>query len=210
MVQSLKYNKSLLKRPVPFSKLKRELQKADGHKPFVGKQIPAAELEKVKHDIRTRIQTRRRRGLYLTAATTALVAVLLITMVSAYVLSNTYSIKPPTQNEAVRAPRQSTSFLISDGKKWLKKRNFHNASFQFELALKQDPGIYEGNVLLAISYLLNCQLNKQSCDNAERQLSFVDHNFPDLSDKTQELIQYYASMANVDRDSLLSKQFSIE
>lgn len=83
MIQSIKYNKSLLKGPRTYSSIKNYMQGKynrrahQSEKAYQGKQVPQAELEEIKRKIKEDLRKQNRRANIIIYSSTAIVLIIL-------------------------------------------------------------------------------------------------------------------------------------
>ena len=86
--------------------------------------------------------------------------------------------------EAEQELNKKFHFYINDGYSRLKKNEFHNAIYQFELATKTRPNDFKANLGLTLALLKKCAITKEHCDKANKQKAMLLANFPE---KQQEI-----------------------
>lgn len=201
MIRSLQYNNSLLRRPKAFSKLKEHInQRVENHVAFKHKQIDPAELKRIREEIVLQIREERRRNNLRIAFSTTLIAVLVVCSISAFFLlprfgpneTEKWKLEQQLQQEKRRKDKADLSFevYLSDGYKWLFENRYHNAQFQFELAVKKRPENYEANMGLTKTLLKKCSLHQVDCERADRQLNAMLERFSDPEATTKTISDY--------------------
>lgn len=56
------------------------------------------------------------------------------------------------------------TFLLEDGDKWIKEKNWNNAIYRYEQAVKLFPEEFESNYRLALAYSYNCEYKNEDCE----------------------------------------------
>ena len=70
-------------------------------------------------------------------------------------------------------------FYLEDGDKWLQKRNYYNAVFQYKKAVALYPSDFEANYRLALGYSYQCQYDFENCDKGMQLILKLEKEFPD-------------------------------
>lgn len=73
-------------------------------------------------------------------------------------------------------------FYIGDGDKWLQKRNYYNAVFQYKKAVALYPSDFEANYRLAIGYGYQCQYDFENCKTGMQLIQKLEKAFPGNQD----------------------------
>ncbi len=68
------------------------------------------------------------------------------------------------------------NYLVSSGDDWLTKKKYHNAIFQYKLALKLFPNDSVANYRLLSAYDIRCQKQNKGCDKKETLLENLMKN----------------------------------
>ena len=184
MIQTIKYNNSLLRKESAFTQLKKyEERKLNYKLKFVDKKISPFELERIKTQIRKDFLAERKRNNIIIV--TVLVSVFVVLGWSVNYLFFTSTPKVVTIDvEAEQELNKKFHFYINDGYSRLKKNEFHNAIYQFELATKTRPNDFKANLGLTLALLKKCAITKEDCDKAKKQKTTLLANFPE---KQQEI-----------------------
>ncbi len=59
-------------------------------------------------------------------------------------------------------------YLIDEGDKWIKERNWNNAIYFFKQAVEIFPSEFEGNYRLALVYSYNCKFENKDCNKGKK------------------------------------------
>lgn len=191
MIQTIKYNNSLLRKESAFTQLKKyEERKLNYKLKFVDKKISPFELERIKEQIRKDFLSERKRNNIIIV--TVLVSVFVVLGWSVNYLFFTPTPKVVTIDiEAEQELNKKFHFYINDGYSRLKKNEFHNAIYQFELATKTRPNDFKANLGLTLALLKKCTITKEDCDKANKQKAMLLANFPE---KQQEIENEVAAL----------------
>tara|TARA_R100000750_G_scaffold62660_1_gene57186 strand:- start:74832 stop:75437 length:606 start_codon:yes stop_codon:yes gene_type:complete len=184
MIQTIENNNSLLRKESAFTQLKKyEERKLNYKLKFVDKKVSPAELERIKKQIRTEFLAERKRNNIIIV--TVLVSVFVVLGWSVNYLFFTSTPKVVTVDiEAEQELNKKFHFYINDGYSRLKKNEFHNAIYQFELATKTRPNDFKANMGLTLALLKKCAITKEDCDKAKSQQTILLTQFPE---KQQEI-----------------------
>lgn len=184
MIKTIKNNNALLRKESAFTQLKKyEERKLNYKLKFVDKKISSFELERIKEQIRKDFIAERKRNN--TIIVTVLVSVFVILGWSVNYLFFTSTPKVVTIDvEAEQELNKKFHFYINDGYSRLKKNEFHNAIYQFELATKTRPNDFKANIGLTLALIKKCAITKEDCDKANKQKAMLLTNFPE---KQQEI-----------------------
>ncbi|MDF1674494.1 MAG: hypothetical protein P1U44_02175 [Vicingaceae bacterium] len=191
MIQTIENNNSLLRKESAFTQLKKyEERKLNYKLKFVDKKISPFELERIKKQIRKDFLAERKRNNIIIV--TVLVSVFVVLGWSVNYLFFTPTPKVVTIDiEAEQELNKKFHFYINDGYSRLKKNEFHNAIYQFELATKTRPNDFKANLGLTLALLKKCAITKEDCDNANKQKAMLLANFPE---KQQEIESEVAAL----------------
>ena len=175
MIQTIRFNKTLLSNRRAFGELKEHINRRIEKK--AGLTIPEIDpelLKEIKQQIKVDLAQERKRnntiiiGLILSGILLMLWLVFSIytdpIMVNKY--SNNYE-KEKAYRELVEND-ELFKYYISDGNRWLEKNEYHNALFQFELAVKIKPENYSANLGMCKSLLKQCVLENVDCEKSDR------------------------------------------
>src|SRR5690554_227695 len=69
-------------------------------------------------------------------------------------------------------------FYIEDGDRWVARKNYSNAIFQYQKALELHPNNFDATYRLALGYSYRCQYNFEDCDVGMRLISGLERQFP--------------------------------
>ncbi len=200
MIQSLKYNNSLLKKSTGYRRLKQQLDKQTvGRRPFKEKDIDPVRLQKEKERIKRNFIAERRRNNIIMFSTGGVLTLLLLYSFIHLFFSPILIDKPLAQQERLEELQRANEkfrFYIRDGYQWLAKSNFHNALFQFEKAVEQDPYNYEANLGLAKALLKKCALTGLNCRAAKDYADKCERQFQ--KESVQQELQEFLSSAKLD------------
>lgn len=215
MINSLKYNNSLLKRPKAFSKLKKYIQQqTDYHKKIQLKEVDAEELKRIKAEVKRKLQAERRRNdfILISIALTTFVSIGLILYMTVliprpeYRYSDSYSKALEEKVREEKKAREKFEYYITDGYKWLKKNDFYNALYQFELAVKNQPDNFDANLGLTLTLLKKCHFTNEDCERADKQLDIVLNKFIESPQLSEQISEYLYSIG----DTLGAERLSIK
>ncbi len=56
------------------------------------------------------------------------------------------------------------NYLIDEGDKWIEKKNWNNAIYRYEKAVKLFPKDFDANYRLALAYSYHCMFKNKDCD----------------------------------------------
>ena len=194
MVQTIKFNKSLLSNRKSFGELKaylnRRIEKRTGLKI---PEIDPVKLAQIKKEIRLELRESARRNAIIVWSLIGAGIIVLIALVT-FMYSSAYLETDPEiiakeeysrrkKEMAVTDAQQKFDYYITDGYDWLAKNEFHNAVYQFELAVHTRPNNYEANLGLCEVYLKQCYVENASCPESKRQLNHLMNDFdnPDVT-----------------------------
>jgi len=186
MIISLRNNAKLLRKRNRFNKessfrqVKREYLKAAEGKLDLKKASPY-ELKRVREIV----EQNRRESRKLTLIALFIVAPIVIYL--GYSIQNYGSIYPQPSNglstEINHDKRRSEYlFLINDGDKYIEKKKWHNAIFQYSSAVKLYPKEFDANYRLSLAYTYSCSAEKINCSAANYTLQKLEKEFPQKSE----------------------------
>jgi hypothetical protein len=188
MIQSLRYNKSLSKRPKSFSKLREYInQQTEEKRRILDKKVSPKELAKIRRDIihKIRVEKKRKKKKVLLStivlSTILLIAFLKLIFFSSFNFSATYKPKVRTtikKQLSLKEAEEKFMYYMEDGQKWLAEEHFNNAIFQFKLARDLNPNSYEAQYGLTESYIRKCETLNKDCKKANLELGTLRQNFP--------------------------------
>lgn len=220
MIQTIKFNKSLLSNRKSFGELKaylnRRIERRAGLKI---KDIDPVKLKGIKAQIRIELQEERRRNTIVVWSLIVTGILVLLTLVS-ILYSGPFLETDPDElakveynkykkEKAISDAQNKFDYYITDGYEWLEKNKFHNAIYQFELAVKTRPSDYEANLGLSKALLKQCSIERVNCKEANSQLNSMVSRFGNYSDTKQVLSNYLLSIGDTNRAvSILSIDIS--
>lgn len=188
MIQTIKYNNSLLKKESAFTQLKKyEERKLNYKLKFVDKKISPFELERIKKQIKEDFLAERKRNNIIIASVLAGVFVVLSWSVNYLFFSPTPKVTTISV-EVEQELNKKFHFYINDGYTRLKNNEFHNAIYQFELAVKTRPTDFKANLGLTLALLKKCAVTKEDCDKANKQKIKLMAKFPEKQQEIEEEI----------------------
>lgn len=207
MVQTLRFNKSLLSNRKSFGELREYLNRKIERR--AGLQIPdidPVELAQIKKEIRIEIRARRKRNKIIWYSLVC-IGVIVIALLVFVLRSISFVDENPVdiadfeyQQNIEKRKKQETneafSYYIKDGYKWLAENKFHNAVFQFELGVKTRPQSYQANLGLCKAYLKQCWVENENCDQADSMINALNVAFPDSVFMNQTLSYYLMSVGD--------------
>jgi len=168
--RNLLRKKSMFKRDQSFFKARKEyLKAANGEIDF--KKISKSELRKIREKV---IKERKFENLRVWMIT---LAILIPIIVFGVYISNQFKIENEQhfeQEQLIIAEHQfdkkmdSYDFFIEEGDKWIEKKNWRNAIYQYNNAVKVFPKKYEANYRLALAYSYNCKFENKDCEKGNR------------------------------------------
>lgn len=192
MIQSIRNNNAMLRKESAFTQLRKyEERKLNYKLKFVDKKISPFELERIKKQIRKDFLEERKRNNIIIASVLVSVFVVLGWSVNYLFFSPTPKVVV-IDVEAEQELNKKFHFYINDGYSRLKKNEFHNAIYQFELATKARPNDFKANLGLTLVLLKKCAITKEDCDKATQQKAMLLTQFPE---KQQEIENEVVSLA---------------
>lgn len=179
MLISLRNNQLLLKRPPAFSRIKKHIQTQTAREVSLCENpLSSDDLTKIRKriigDLRQKSIIQKR--FFIVGA--SFISSLII--VSIYWLTTIKYFNFFDQNlvlPEVTIDQKALSFYLKDGNNWLLEKKYHNARFQFELALKIDSNNYQAHYALLKALQLECETSENSCAEAEQQKLKMDTFF---------------------------------
>jgi len=168
--RNLLRKKSMFKRDQSFFKARKEyLKAANGEIDF--KKISKSELRKIREKV---IKERKFENLRVWMIT---LAILIPIIAFGVYISNQFKIENELhfeQEQLIIAEHQfdkkkdNYDFFIEEGDKWIEKKNWRNAIYQYNNAVKVFPEKYEANYRLALAYTYNCKFENKDCEKGNR------------------------------------------
>ena len=73
------------------------------------------------------------------------------------------------------------NYLINEGDKWIEKRNWNNAIYRYEQAVKLFPNEFEGNYRLALAHSYSCKDGNMNCEIGQKITNRLLNSFPNDS-----------------------------
>ena len=73
------------------------------------------------------------------------------------------------------------NYLINEGDKWIEKRNWNNAIYRYEQAVKLFPNEFEGNYRLALAHSYGCKDANKNCEIGQKITNRLLNSFPNDS-----------------------------
>jgi len=215
MVQTIRFNKSLLSNRKSFGELKaylnRRIIKRAGS---IHADIDPVILAQIKKEIRTELKESARRNAIIVWSLVGTGIILLVSLVT-FIYSSAFIETDPeviAKEEYIKYKRekvktdaqQKFDYYITDGYDWLDKNEFHNAVYQFELAVKTRPNSYEANLGLCKVYLKQCYVENANCTESKRQLNHLISDFDNPVETMKSLSDFLFIIGNeVDAVELL-------
>ena len=207
MVQTIKFNKSLLSNRKSFGELKaylnRRIIKRAGGKHV---DIDPVILAQIKKEIRIELKKTAKRNAIIVWSLIGTGIILLISLVAfvystAFIETNPEAIAREEYNKykrekAITDAQQKFNFYITDGYDWLKKNEFHNAVYQFELAVQTRPNSYEANLGLCKVYLKQCFIENANCSESKKQLNHLVNDFKNPDETKKSLSEFLFIIGN--------------
>ena len=207
MVQTIKFNKSLLSNRKSFGELKAYLnRKIKKRTPPNWPQIDPEVLAQIKKEIRIELQQSARRNFIIvwslvSVGIVALVFLVRIVYSAAYIQTDPEALAKQEyakykKEKVITNAQQKFDYYISDGYEWLEKNEFHNAVYQFELAVQTRPNNYEANLGLCKVYLKQCYMENANCSESKRQLNHLLNDFENQDETKKTLSDFLFIMGN--------------
>ena len=196
MIQTIRFNKNLLSNRRAFGELKEHINRRIEKK--AGLTIPEIDpelLKEIKKQIKLDLTRERNRnntiviGLILSGA--LLMFWLVFSIYTNPIMVNKYAnnYEKDIANRKLTEQEEQFNYYISDGNQWLEKKEYHNAIFQFELAVKIKPENYSANLGMCKSLLKQCVLENVDCEKSDlvmlRFISKFDKNMSIRSDLSE-------------------------
>ncbi|QIE60710.1 hypothetical protein G5B37_14430 [Rasiella rasia] len=164
MIQSLRSNKSLLRRKGMYDKERRFL---NTKKDALAFQQGKIEVEKVTEaqliQIRKKITKQRQKELLLTAII-AVVLVAIVVFFGVKFANSEAKVKTDLKIEQETEAYNQYLYFIVDGDSWFEKRKWHNAMFQYRKALELYPNDYDAMFRLTMAISYKCEETGKDCE----------------------------------------------
>jgi len=85
----------------------------------------------------------------------------------------------PEKQEQEYKTKKKYLFYINDGDEWLQLNNWHNAIYQFKMAIELYPTDYQARYRLALAYTYRCQDEKENCKEAHELMANLMTEHPE-------------------------------
>jgi len=73
------------------------------------------------------------------------------------------------------------TYYLEEGDKWIEKKNWNNATYRYEQAVKLFPDEYEANYRLALSYCYSCSYKNKNCEKGRTLTNQLLKSYPEDS-----------------------------
>ncbi|UTW62636.1 hypothetical protein KFE98_00320 [bacterium SCSIO 12741] len=90
-------------------------------------------------------------------------------------------------------------FYLEDGDKWLNKGHYHNAVYQYELAVKAHPERFYPQYRYGLALVYQCNYDQENCDLAGQQLEELIRLFPNHYQVFRLRANYYLQQGDSSR-----------
>lgn len=80
--------------------------------------------------------------------------------------------------EKVSRSEERYLYFIKDGDKWLQKKSYYNAIFQYKNAVEIFPSEFTGQYRLAVAYSYQCQYKFEGCEEGMQIVERLEKEFP--------------------------------
>lgn len=184
MIVSLRNNNKLLRKTNPFQrnrsfgKLRDDYIKYSYPKGKVeSKSISKHELEEIRKRV---ILENKRENLKIIIFTS--IALLVIVGVASAIFIHFRNNNQLLQQRILKQNTEQYLDYISDGDKWLEKKRWNKAIFQYLLAKKIFPNEYNVNYRLVLAYGNNCKFELIGCKPGLDLLNKLKNQFPEKSE----------------------------
>lgn len=171
--RKLRRKKSLFKPERSFLNLKGVATHAEeGEIP--SEKLSKRERRRIKQKTAREVSRQNAIGWMIAVTSLAIFAVL---MMNFYEKTNQQEIANQQQSKAAATKEQlkKYEYYIASGDDWLKDKQYHNAAFQYRLALRLFPKDSLATLRLISATDLNCKVNSEDCGESERLLEgFVE------------------------------------
>ncbi|MCB0464822.1 MAG: tetratricopeptide repeat protein [Aequorivita sp.] len=186
MIVTLRNNKNLLPakrsyfKKKDYGSLKSEYYKAVGGS-FNIKKASAEELLAIRKKIIKKREKETRRFIFLLGISIPLI------VLGLYFTFHNFrfgfpNVKTTQEISLENDDEEKYYFYLEDGDKWLQKRNYYNAVFQYKKAVALYPSDFEANYRLALGYSYQCQYDFENCDKGMQLILKLEKEFPDNKD----------------------------
>ena len=216
MINALKANRAVLgerikyfERGSRFSGVRKEYLQAKKGRLF-SKELSAVELNEIRERVLSQGKKDQRIKLM------SFFGILLVVAFSVY--WNQESLFPASNRNAVAITKMTVEeqerflYCIKDGDDWLRKNGWHNAVFQYEEALRLNPGNSAVKKRLAIAYTYHCRNTQGNCDKAKSAIEDLIKSEPSNAKHHELLASYYngvkdsiSALGALDNAALLSR-----
>lgn len=110
-----------------------------------------------------------------------------------YFLFHNYTIVPYTEKE-IPDLTEKYYFFIEDGDRWLKNQKYHNAIFQYKMALSLFPSEFDAQYRLTLAYAYRCEYTFLDCDKGKTALMKLRKQYPNKSELIELKLILYGSI----------------
>ncbi len=199
----LKSNKALLnkrstifERGSKFSRVKKEYLRAT-NKDFYYKKTSKAELIEIRKRILKERKYNRLKSFVIVLFMIPVVGFCVYMVNQSIKAGNRQAIelqeaRDQVENEAINlTERRKYADCIADGDKWLKRNHWHNAIFQYKIALELYPSDLGVKTRLAMAYTYRCREEGESCAEAKKYIDHLLEYQPDNKKLYELLASYY-------------------
>ncbi len=196
MITILRNNQKLLRKRNPFQrgfgfeKLRKE------YRTYAQGKLDSRPLSKrERHAIREKIEAENRK--HFVKMCIAAFIILIVALGLGIQLNDSFK-----RNEKLYAQKELESkteqylFYVNDGDKWLQKRHWHNAIFQYLLAKKIFPNEYAVNYRLALAYGSYCKFEGSGCTEGHQLLTDLKLQFPNKEELHTLEKMYVSKLTN--------------
>ncbi len=185
MINSLRNNKNLLRKRSIFKKertflsTKKEYYKA-AQGEFDLKKATKEELKTLREKIikQRKIENRKSWSIVL-----AVMISLVLILINATYKTNKKEIEriETAKDNYLIEHINDYIYYLEEGDKWIEKKNWNNATYRYEQAVKLFPEEYEANYRLALSYGYSCSYKNKNCEKGRRLTNQLLKLYPEDS-----------------------------
>ena len=166
MINTLRSNRELLKRPTRFNKRGKHFFDKDREDYLTGPKgkiniqpVSKEKLEEYKaRNKKERVKEKKRLVIL------SIITFIILSIVSAQIIISSIkehqkmiTLKENQKKVLNNEIKKKYQFFLNDGDKWLNERNYYNAIFQYKLAIKTGFNDKEAQERLMYTYCLQCQ-----------------------------------------------------
>jgi hypothetical protein len=175
MIQTIRFNKTLLSNRRAFGELKEHINRRIEKK--AGLTIPEIDpelLKEIKRQIKVDLAQERKRNNTIIIGLILFGTLLMLWLVFSIYTDPIMVDKYSNNYEKDKAKRELTeqeehfNYYIADGNQWLEKNEYHNAIFQFDLAIQLKPENYSANLGMCKSLIKQCLIENVDCEKSDR------------------------------------------